>query len=67
MPLTSPANQYADGLIKAKHVAKYLLMNYCQYSRAEIGGQFEGKVWRDAGAREAYYLLSDRWRLKRAG
>lgn len=67
MAVTTPAQQHADGLIKARKVAKYLLKTYCQYSQAEIGGQAEGKIWTDAGARDSYHYLCDKWRLKRNG
>lgn len=62
MPLPPLTKQQLElkGFFQAKRIAHYLLSHYCRWTT-------EGKCWRDNGAREAYYLLCDSWKIQRAG
>lgn len=64
MPLLSAAQAYKIGRMKAQNVANYLLQSYCKWQCGEISGQRESLAWTDYGARDAYRLVAEVWKLR---
>jgi hypothetical protein len=60
----TPAEAHSLGFKKAQHIAKYLL-TYVGIDPGSAGEVDPARVWLDYGARSAYWLVTDIWRIRR--